>query len=79
MSALPPSESPSPAEQRLLALLLLLRPAADGGDASLVASVMWKVRVQRTVRELLGMLGELTGAVENVLRLFAQRTRREQP
>jgi len=84
MSQLPPSEPPSPegggaAEQRLLALLLLLRPVADGGDPSLIASVMRRVRVQRTLRELLGVLGGLTGAVEDVLRLFAGRPRRERP
>lgn len=79
MSELPPSDSPSAAEQRLLALLLLLRAPADRGDPSLIASVMRRVRVQRTVRELLGVLGGLTGAVEDVLRLFVARTRREHP
>ena len=77
MSQLPPSESPSAAEQRLLALLLLLRSPAEGGDPSLISSVMRKVRVQKALRELLGVLGGLTGAVEDVLRLFAGRPRTE--
>jgi len=79
VSELPPSDPPSPAEARLLALLLLLRPTADAGDPSLIASVMRRVRVQRTVRELLGVLGGLTGAVEDVLRLLTARGRKEQP
>jgi hypothetical protein len=77
MSQLPPSETPSAAEQRLLALLLLLRSPAEGGDPSLIGSVMSKVRVQKALRELLGVLGGVTGAVEDVLRLFAARTRGE--
>lgn len=80
MSELPPSqgsgsESISAAEQRLLTLLLLLRAPADGGDPSLITSVMRKVHVQRTIRELLSVLGGLTGAVEDVVRLFARRAR----
>jgi hypothetical protein len=71
MSELPPSQPPTPAEQRLLALLLLLRTPEEGGDRPLVASIMRRARVQRAVRELLGVLGGLTGAVGGVVRLLA--------
>jgi hypothetical protein len=77
MSELPPSEQPGAAEQRLLALLLLLRTPEEGDDRSLVASIMRRARVQRAVRELLGVLGGVTGAVGGVLRLFVPG--REQP
>lgn len=81
MSELPPSGRPgqlsSAAEQRLLALLLLLRTPEDGGDRSLIATVMRRVRVQRAVRELIGVLGGLAGAAEGVLRVLAGRGRTE--
>lgn len=78
MSALPPSESPTPAEQRLLALLLLLRSPSDGANPSLIGSVMRRVRIQMMVRELLGVLGGVTRAAEEVLRLLARGSRKEQ-
>lgn len=79
MSELPPSQSPSAAEQRLLALLVLLRRPAEGADPSLTGSVMRRVRIQLALRELLGAVGGLTRAVEDVFRVLARSTRREHP
>lgn len=76
MSELPPSSRPSPAEQRLLALLVLLRAPADGAGRGFVASVVQRARIQHAVRELLGVLGGLTGGVGHLVRLLAARQRR---
>lgn len=77
MSELPPSDPPSAAEQRLVSLLLLLRTPAEGGDPSLIPSVMGRVRVQHSVRELLDVLGNVAGAVGEVVRLFVGHGRSE--
>jgi hypothetical protein len=72
VSELPPEEL-TPAEQRLLALLLLL--ASDGvrSDAALVRRVMTSLRWQRTVRELLMAVGSLAAAVVDGMAALVRR------
>ena len=70
MSELPPEQPPSPAEQRLLLLLEVLRREAGGDDRAFVGSVMRHVRVQSVLRELLSAVGGLTLAVREALALL---------
>ena len=58
-----PEEARGAAEERLLALLALLRAEGERDDHTLVGTVMRNVRWQRTVRELLITIGSLAGAV----------------
>ncbi len=70
MSELPPEQPPSPAEQRLLLLLEVLRREAGGDDRAFVGSVMRHVRVQSVLRELLSAVGGLTSAVREALAIL---------
>lgn len=70
MSELPPEQPPSPAEQRLLLLLEVLRREAGGDDRAFVGSVMRHVRVQSVLRELLSAVGGLTSAVRKALAIL---------
>ena len=58
-----PDADRSPAEERALALLAVLRAEADDGDRAFVGGVMRTVRFQRTLREVLTAIGSLAGAV----------------
>ncbi|MDQ3162724.1 MAG: hypothetical protein M3Q92_07810 [Actinomycetota bacterium] len=58
-----PDAERSPAEERVLTLLTLLRAEAEQADRRLVGSVMRHVRYQRTLREVLITIGSLAEAV----------------
>jgi hypothetical protein len=63
VSALPPDDPLTPAEQRLLALLLLLRTDEARSDPLLARRVIQSVRWQRAVRQVLAAVGGLAAAV----------------
>jgi hypothetical protein len=66
----PPEEPLTPAEQRLLSLLVLLRTDAVRTDFALVRRLMTSVRWQRAVREVLTAVGSLAAAVADGVTMF---------
>jgi hypothetical protein len=78
VSELPPEDAPSPAEQRLLALLLLLRRELDDSQGPPVSAVMRRVRVQRVLRDLLGAMTHLAAAAVEGVGLVLGWPRRRQ-
>ena len=72
MSAQPPGDDPlAPSEERLLALLLLLRGDDGRGDPAMLPAVMQTVRWQRTFRHAARAVGDLALALADGLALVA--------
>lgn len=63
MSDLPPDEPLSPSEQRLAALLGLLRSDIVRSRPALVGAIMRQVRWQHLVRDVLGAVGAFASSV----------------
>ena len=63
MSGRPRNDELTPPEERLLALLVLLRADPGLGTARLAAAVMRSVRWQRALRDVMQALGNLASAV----------------
>ena len=72
-----PDEEPSAAEERVLALLTLLRTDAGRDDPTLVATVMRHLRFQRAVREALTAVGAVAGAVSDGVAVILGVPRRD--
>lgn len=67
-----PPRGPSPAEQRLLALLTLLRGQMDGAPSEgrvPVHAIMRTIRWQRAVRDVLRTIGQLGVAISSGITL----------
>lgn len=63
MSELPPEEGLTPAETRVLGLLLILRGAELRSDPALARRVVSSARWQRAVREALVAVGGLAASM----------------
>ena len=71
MNEPPREERPTVAEERLLALLLLLRDERDPRNGALLAAVMRRVRWQRTLRDAARAIGDLALALADGLATIA--------
>ncbi len=65
-------EELTPAEKRLVGLLLLLQAETRRLDASLTSSVMRRVRLQFATRALLHAIGSIAGAVADALAILVR-------
>lgn len=65
----PPEERLTPAEERLLALLVLLRAAPAAGAPAFTQAVMRRARWQHVLRQLLEAAGTMAGALVDALLL----------
>ena len=74
MSEGPSDDALTPAEQRLAALLALLRSDLVRSRPGLVTAIMRQVRWQRVVRDVLGALGTLASSVTEGLVLLLGRS-----
>ena len=73
-----PREAPlTPAEQRLLSLLLLLRGAEAPADPAFARRVIGSVRWQRTLRDVLTAVSHLASAAAEGLAMLAGGKRRQ--
>ena len=68
----------TPAEQRVVTLLALLRAEPVPGDGTFVGTVMRTVRWQRVVRELAGAIAGLAAAVADGVALVLGVPRRSE-
>jgi hypothetical protein len=64
----------SPAEQRVAALLALLRSDLVRTQPGLVAAIMRRVRWQQLVREVVSTLGNFASSVANGVTVFLGRS-----
>jgi hypothetical protein len=79
VSERPPDEPLTPAEERLLVLLLLLQVDEARSDPLLGRRVMESLRWQQAVRQVLAAIGGLAAAVgEGLATLAGVRLRRSQ-
>ena len=74
MSEGPSDDGLTPAEQRLAALLALLRSDLVRSRPGLVTAIMRQVRWQRVMRDVLGALGTLASSVTQGLVLLLGRS-----
>jgi hypothetical protein len=77
-SSLPPDEPLGRAEQRLLALLAVLRVDPADDDAAAVRRLMLSLRWQRAVRSALATVGAFAGTLGDGLSLLLRRRRPEE-
>ncbi|MBA3330763.1 MAG: hypothetical protein H0T39_07840 [Actinobacteria bacterium] len=78
MSAQPPEDELGPAEQRLQTILVPLQGEPAATDPAAVGSVMRAVRWQRSLREVLDVLGGIAHAVaEGISTIVGSRRRGE--
>jgi hypothetical protein len=77
MSERPPEEGLTPAEARVLGLLLLLRGADLRADPALARTIVNSARWQRVVREALAAVGSLAAALVDGLAGLSGLSRRQ--